>query len=243
MEDHELDALLASIEQPSAAPEPEPEGKTVTATVNAPVPAFEQPTPAPVVAEQPEPEPVAEEGSWSGGNEPASINGLRTFVDPAEVSKDVNFELHNLDNAIREHAGKYVYYAHRAALARRQFDECKSLGEVVVAKLNHLHREKMAEEGKKVTEAQVDAAVKMDPRWLELQKKIIDARAIYDFANSACDAFVQRRDMLVQVSVDRRHEAQGELRIRSAQAIAADAQRSAMSAMLGGAKTSQVSHA
>jgi hypothetical protein len=59
------------------------------------------------------------------------------------------------------------------------------------------------------------AAVKADPRWWAAQQRLIDAKAIYDLANDAKEAFSHRRDMIIQTSVDNRVERQGELRFQS----------------------------
>lgn len=138
---------------------------------------------------------------------------LREFVDADQLKKDVEFDPNDLDNAVRQHASLFIHYADRARLARRQFERMKAAFEILESRLAMHHREQQIKDGKKPTEASVDAAVKCDPRWFAAQQKVIDARAIYDLANDAREAFSQRRDMIVQVSVDRRREREGQLRI------------------------------
>lgn len=190
-----------------------------------------EPVPEPVVAVVSPPTPT----EWGERPDPVRRDplALEDFVDAEALRADVSFELHDLDNAIREHAAKFVYYAAQSARARRQYERIKALTEVIDAKLYSTHREALAAEGKKATEAQVDASVKQDPRWFQTQQKLIDARAIHELAGASTEAFCQRRDMLIQVSVDRRVEATGELRVKAAQAAAGDARKSAFSAMTG----------
>lgn len=145
---------------------------------------------------------------------------MREYVDVNQLKKDVSFDLHDLDNAIRSHASLFVHYANLARLARAQADRMKAVVDVLESKLYAIHREALMSEGKKATEAQVTAAVQCDPRWMSAQMKRIDAKAIYDLANDAREAFAQRKDMLVQVSVDRRTEQQGEFRVNAARAVA-----------------------
>jgi hypothetical protein len=142
---------------------------------------------------------------------------LREFVDADQLRRDVSFELHNLDNAIRQQAGLYVHYADLARRARRQHDKMKTTAEVMEAKLYSVHRQAFINQGiAKPTKDQIDAAVKMDPRWFAAQQKVIDARAIMDLAVESREALSQRKDMLVQVSVDRRREREGEMRVGAA---------------------------
>lgn len=149
---------------------------------------------------------------------------LKEFVNPEQLKTDVQFDLNDLDNAIRQHAALFVHYADLARLARRQFERMKATAEVLESKLYAIHREAMAAEGKKPTEGAIDAAVKTDPRWFATQQKMIDSRAIYDLASDAREAFSQRKDMLIQVSVDRRKEREGELRVNTIRE-AVDAER------------------
>jgi hypothetical protein len=62
----------------------------------------------------------------------------------------------------------------------------------------------------------VENAVKADPRYANAQNQIIEARALFDIANDAREAYTQRKDMIVQISVDRRREREGQLRIIAA---------------------------
>jgi len=154
-------------------------------------------------------------------------------VDPEQLKRDVAFNVNDLDSAMMEHASLFVHYAEQAARARRQYERMKSTLEILESKLYALHRTKLMQEaadeaaqkegkdkGKvdKVTEAQVTAAMKNDQRWWAAQQKLIDARMAYDLANDARAAFEQRKDMMVQIAVDRRTEREGQLRIQGAQA-------------------------
>lgn len=142
---------------------------------------------------------------------------LNDYVDADQLKRDVNFDVADLDSAICQHAGLFVHYSDLARRARQQWEKMKVTVEVLESRLYAIHKESMLAAGIKPTEAAVSAAVNSDPRWYAGKMKLIDAQAISNFANDAREAFSQRKDMLVQVSVDRRVEHQGELRIRAAQ--------------------------
>lgn len=145
---------------------------------------------------------------------------LRDFVNADQLRRDVHFNVNDLDDAICSHAGLYVHYADLARQARRQHERMKVTAEVMESRLRAVHREAFVAAGVKATVDQIDVAVKTDPRWYAAQQKLIDARAIMDLAVDAREAFQQRKDMLIQVSVDRRREREGELRIGNGQPAA-----------------------
>jgi hypothetical protein len=159
---------------------------------------------------------------------PVSPLALKQYVNVEQLKKDLSFELSDLDNAIRSHAALFGHYSNLSCLARHQADRMKATVEVLESKLYTIHREIFAQEGKKATEAQIDAAVKCDPRWLSAQHKKIDAKAIAELAGDAREAFAQRKDMLVQVSVDRRIEQQGEMRFALKETAVQDARKAAL---------------
>lgn len=148
---------------------------------------------------------------------------LKDYVDADQLKRDVNFDVADLDTAICQHAGLFVHYSDLSRRARQQWEKMKVTVEVLESRLYAIHKEAMVAAGVKPTEAAVAAAVNSDPRWHAAKMKVIDAQAISNFAGDAREAFSQRKDMLVQVSVDRRVEQQGELRIRVAQAANGEA--------------------
>jgi hypothetical protein len=168
-------------------------------------------------------------------------NPIETFVNAHQLAKDVRIDPLDLDTACVEHAGLFVHYADQASKARRQYEKMKAAHEVLESMLYAKVRESLSStmvtetdaKGKevtrsaKVTEGQIDAAVKADRRWWRSKNRVIDAQAIMDLANNGKAAFEQRRDMIVQMGSDRRIERQGALRVMEVNG-ARDAARAAM---------------
>ena len=152
--------------------------------------------------------------------EPALVSdaGLKRFVDPAQLSADVQINHANLDNDLVQHAGLYVHYAVQAVNARRQYERLKSAFEILEAKLDAEMREVMAAEGKKVTEAAIRNAIVADKRWSAHQAKLIEAQSIWKLAEVAERSFDQRRDMLLECARNSRKEREGDLRVKAAEA-------------------------
>ncbi|WP_155631128.1 hypothetical protein [Burkholderia cepacia] len=143
-------------------------------------------------------------------------HGLRVFVDATQLKQDLQVNPNDLDEAVISQAPMFVHYAQQAALARRQWEKCKLAADVMESTLDSAWRKKFVLDGQKATEKMVENAVKSDPRMIAAQTKVIEARALYDIANDAREAYMQRKDMIVQVSVDRRREREGQLRIMQA---------------------------
>jgi hypothetical protein len=142
---------------------------------------------------------------------------LKEFVDVEQLKLDVTINPNDLDDAVLSHAAKFVHYANQSRLARRQWEKMKNAFDILESRLYQVHRELLtAGEAKKPTEAVIDAAVKTDPRWWAASNRLTDAQAIYNLANDARSAFEQRRDMIIQISTDRREERKGQLRIMEA---------------------------
>jgi hypothetical protein len=143
-------------------------------------------------------------------------SGLKVFVDVEQLKKDLAVNPNDLDDAVTSQAPMFVHYAQQAAYARRQWEKAKLAAEILESQLDATWRKKLADDNSKVTEAMVTNAIKSDPRYAAAQNQIIEARALFDIANDAREAYMQRKDMIVQVSVDRRREREGQLRIMAA---------------------------
>jgi hypothetical protein len=188
----EMAALVGDLENPPVAgTNAAVSAPTVAAAANAPTPAA---APAPAVTK----------------------SGLKVFVDVAQLKKDLQVNPNDLDDAVISQAPMFVHYAQQAAYARRQHEKAKLAADILESQLDSAWRKKLAEDGGKVTEKMVENAVKADPRYANAQNQIIEARALFDIANDAREAYMQRKDMIVQVSVDRRREREGQLRILAA---------------------------
>jgi hypothetical protein len=146
----------------------------------------------------------------------ATVSGLKVFVDADQLKKDLAVNPNDLDDAVTSQAPMFVHYAQQAAYARRQYEKSKLAAEIMESQLDSAWRKKLAEDGGKVTEKMVENAVKADPRYAKAHNQVIEARALFDIANDAREAYMQRKDMIVQVSVDRRREREGQMRILAA---------------------------
>lgn len=139
------------------------------------------------------------------------MSELSSTVD--DIKRDVSINIADLDSAMIEHPSMYLYYAMKTVNARRQFDGMKNVSEIRQAQLFAKHRTALLTEGAKATEAMIDAAVKTDPVYIKAQTELIDAQANWRMCEVAESAFVQRKDMILELARDRRKEQEGKLRV------------------------------
>lgn len=139
----------------------------------------------------------------------------KIFIDPAQLRADLNFTEATLEEAQFKQASLFAHYAVLYTEAQHHFDTLKTLLEIEEARIGKQARNDGLVSGYKSTEAQVADEVKGDIKIITLKGRINSARAQMELGKLACEAFKQRRDMLVQIGVSKREERAGELRIQA----------------------------
>jgi hypothetical protein len=135
----------------------------------------------------------------------------QSLIDPIKAGIDVKINIADLDSALTEHAALELHYGLKCADARRQHDRLKTGLEILEARLDAEYRKKFADEGTKVTEKVVDAAVTNDERHIGLANSLIEARAVWEMCEAVASSFRSRKDLLLEIARDRRKEREGEL--------------------------------
>lgn len=177
--------------------------------------------PTPIVSAEEELEEISEPvgmpsmtGDTDIGAPPVlTRNGVVFYIDPAQLKRDVAINPNRIDEAMATNAQTFVYYATQAAQARGQWERMKAAFEILESKLDNKHRKILKDDNAKTTEAQIRAAIVGDPTWKSANSRMIDCRTVYDLASDAKEAFMMRRDAILQMAKDQREERSGELRL------------------------------
>lgn len=138
---------------------------------------------------------------------------LKTFIDTAQLTKDLAINPVNLDDAMIGQAALYMHYASLTIEARKQYERLKSTVAIIESKLYAEIRSRLISEGTKPTEGQITSATQTDSRWVGAQSKLIEAQGIWRMCEHAENAFGQRKDMVLELARDRRKDKEGEQRI------------------------------
>lgn len=150
--------------------------------------------------------------------EGSSYTKVISFIDAEQLRRDVSYTDTDLDTAMDQQAPLFAYYSELHAKAMKQEADLKLRRDVVEAKVYKELRDKAADEGRKVTEAQLAQEVALDSRVIKAQMNLNEARAIAELSRNALESFKQRRDMLVQRGVALREERKGDLYIKQVEA-------------------------
>lgn len=169
--------------------------------------AVEEPTPVPSPT-QVKPAPVKNDDVF------VPESDLRTFIDPAKLKADLDFNETNISTAMMKQASLFAHYATLAHQAQFQADRADQQVDLVEAKLYQQYRDSFATAGEKPTEAMIRASITKDDRYQKALLRKSEAKAIADMVKAAADSFRHRRDMLIQVGADLRQEILGGVRTK-----------------------------
>lgn len=142
---------------------------------------------------------------------------VKDLIDPAKLQADLAIDDTDLDTAMLRQSGLFAYYGALHAQAEQQLARMEQLQEIIFARLDKKVRDEAAKAGTKVTEAQVKAAVALEPKAIAIKTAVNKAQMVANLCKSAVDAFRNRRDMLIQLAFNSRSERKGELRVMDRQ--------------------------
>ena len=158
---------------------------------------------------------------------------VRNIINPATLKSDVEINPVDLDNAMLRQAPLYVHYATLSAQAAKQVDDRKMVLEVTEARFDRDVRNRVAEEGGKITEKAITNEIRLSPAFIGATRDLNKAKEIASIAKEALEAMKQRRDMVIQFGVARREEMKGEARVTTGDS------QSARDTVLNGLKQNQ----
>lgn len=137
-----------------------------------------------------------------------------SFVDPEQFSKDIEIGL-DLDNAFRQQAALFAYYAGKAYAAQAHADGKKQVVSLRRAQIAKQIRDRLADEGKKGTEAAIEQEIEVNPDYARARREHNEAQGVADYAKVCLEGLKQRRDMLIQLGANAREESKGDMGMRS----------------------------
>jgi len=129
-----------------------------------------------------------------------------------DVAKELAIDINDLNKELSEQPGKYAFWS---ALSTALEDEYARLKLIVQSKKAEKYKQikqKLLDENKKVTEAQLENELASDPEILQLEQLIIEKERDRNIVRAVRDAFVQRKDSLVTIALNMRVEKDAELR-------------------------------
>jgi hypothetical protein len=136
---------------------------------------------------------------------------VKTFIDSAQVKKDLAYSPSSLSDAFMQQASMFAHYGVLGAQASKQVDDFKLTLETWQAKVARDIRDQKIADGEKSTEASIAAEVANHSKIIALKRALNEAKQIEASAKVVVEAFRHRRDMLIQDGLRSREELKGEL--------------------------------
>lgn len=123
-----------------------------------------------------------------------------------QLKQDIAINPADLDGEAVRQASLYAYYAEQWRQKEKEANLAKLNLDVYAAALDQKIRDTAAAQGRKLTEAQIDAQVRLNSEWFNRKKAVIELEAEAGQLEAVVRAFVQKKDMLVTLANNQRQE-------------------------------------
>ena len=112
----------------------------------------------------------------------------------------------SMDEAIRRHSSVYAFFGSVLAYAQRRQAEIGTKLEMGEAKHMELRRSDLLSQGSKATQGTLNAYVLTVQELIDLRDKHLEAQHRYNLAKNLITSLDHQKDMLVQMSANKRAE-------------------------------------
>lgn len=127
-------------------------------------------------------------------------------IEPNQLRIDLNIAANDLDMEIIKQPGLFAYYAEMHHQAGRALKLAKLKASVFEAGIYAAEKDKALAKNIKITEADLQARIRLNEVWRRHQEACIDLEAQEEQLKSIMDALRQKKDMLITFSSNKRHE-------------------------------------
>jgi len=122
------------------------------------------------------------------------------------VKKYVEIDENDIDKTMSEHSALFAFFGAVLAYAKRVQDSTSTKLDMNEAKHKELRRIELFEKAQKITESHLNSFVLVVPELIELREELLDAQQKYNLAKNILSSMDHQKDMLVQLSANRRAE-------------------------------------
>ena len=122
------------------------------------------------------------------------------------VKKYIEIDESDVNKTMVEHSALFAFFGAVLAHAKRIQDMLSTKLEMNEAKHKELRRVQLTGKGQKVTESHLNSYVLVVPELIEMREELLDAQQKYNLAKNITNSMDHQKDMLVQLSANRRAE-------------------------------------
>lgn len=138
---------------------------------------------------------------------------VETFIDPADFAEDTRFSEATLSEELERQASLIAHYGVALGKAQHQSDRFKHRLEIKTAQVAKRMRDEANDEGRKITEKQIELDLSLSPTVIKARANYNEAKAVHETLKVALEALRHKRDAMIQAGVTRRLEVEMQTRI------------------------------
>ena len=112
----------------------------------------------------------------------------------------------NMDEALQNHTALYAFFGAVLAYAKKVYNSAEITFEYAEAEVKESRREFLLSQDKKVTEAALSAHVLTLDSIKDLKSQVLESQHKYNLAKNIVTSLDHQKDMLVQMSANKRAE-------------------------------------
>lgn len=129
------------------------------------------------------------------------------------LASELSIDRKNINDNMARQPSQYAWFAVLHALANDAYERLKAEKKSLYAEKDNKIRARAAKNGDKTTENGIAQAIELDPDYVDLSNRILEAKLNVDLLQSALIAFQQRKDMLVSIASNMRAEMDTDLTV------------------------------
>jgi len=122
------------------------------------------------------------------------------------VKKFVEIDESDVNKTMVEHSAYFAFFGAVLAHAKKIQDMLSTKLDMSEAKHKELRRVELTAKGQKVTESHLSSYVLVVPDLIEMRAELLDAQQKYNLAKNIVNSMDHQKDMLVQLSANKRAE-------------------------------------
>lgn len=133
------------------------------------------------------------------------------FPTAEQVTDDVNFTETELYDEMVRQPSLVAHYGRLVAEAQFNMDKSKQLLEITESRCAQEMRDEAADEGRKITESQINSNLPNDAKVMKKRMEYSRAKADHEALKVALEALRHKKDMMIQINVGQRTEMENKI--------------------------------
>lgn len=135
-----------------------------------------------------------------------------TLPDAAQIAEDVSFTEATLDDEMIRQPALVAHYGRLVADLQYKMDTAKQILEITESRAAQEMRDEAADNGTKITETQINSTLPTREKVMKARKQYNRAKADFEAAKTALESLRHKKDMMIQIGVNRRSELENKIR-------------------------------